>query len=700
MSSNKRNRRPNRLINATSPYLLQHAYNPVDWYPWGEEALARAKAEDKPILLSVGYAACHWCHVMEHESFEDEETAALMNQHFINVKVDREERPDIDAIYMTAVQAMTGSGGWPMTVFLTPDGVPFFAGTYFPPEDRWQMPSFRRVLRSVAEAYASRRNELLARGRELVERMREAISMHMPGGTLTPAVLDAAFIGLQQAFDPAFGGFGRAPKFPQPMTLEFLLRYAVRTGRGMEMLEMTLRRMAEGGMYDQLGGGFHRYSVDAQWLVPHFEKMLYDNALLARVYLETFQATGNAFYRRIAGETLDYMLREMHHPEGGFFSTQDADSLPTPDATHKHEGAFFVWTPAEIREALGTDAIVFSALYGVTDQGNFEGKNILHVRRSPAEVARVMGMPVEQVETIASRGRRILFEVRQRRPMPELDDKVLTAWNGMAIRAFALGAVALDREDYRIAAVRCARFVLTNLRRADGELLRSWRRGVANPTPAFLEDYALLADGLLALYEATFDPHWLLEARVLADSLLERFWDEGIGGFYDTGKNHEQLVIRPRDTGDNATPSGSSAAVDVLLRLALIFDEARYRERALRVLESMVPVMQRYPTGFGRYLAAAEFALGQPHEIALIGNPEDADTQALAAVVLKPFLPNRVIVLARPGEDPPRIPSPLLSGRGQIDGKATAYVCQNYACQLPVTEPSALEAQVRGRQSR
>ena len=448
-------------------------------------------------------------------------------------------------------------------------------------------------------------------------------------------------------------------------------------------------------MYDQLGGGFHRYSVDAQWLVPHFEKMLYDNALLARVYLETFQATGNAFYRRIAEETLEYMLREMRHPEGGFYSTQDADSLPAPDASHKHEGAFFVWTPAEVREALGADATVFSALYGVTEQGNFEGKNILHVRRSPAEVARVMGMPIERIEEIAARGRRILFAVRQRRPMPELDDKVLTAWNGMALRSFALGAVVLDREEYRAAAVRCAEFVLTNLRRADGELLRSWRNGVANPTPAFLEDYALLADGLLALYEATFDPRWLLEARSLADALLERFWDDGVGGFYDTGKNHEQLVVRPRDTGDNATPSGSSTAADVLLRLALIFDEPRYREQAMKVMGAMVPLMQQYPTGFGRYLAAAEFALSQPREIALIGEPDAAETRALLAVVLKPFMPDRVIALARPGEHPPRIPSPLLVGRAQIDGKATAYVCQNYACQLPVTDPSALEAQLR-----
>jgi len=685
----------NRLIHETSPYLLQHAHNPVDWYPWGEEALARAKHEDKPVLLSVGYAACHWCHVMEAESFEDEATAALMNQYFINIKVDREERPDIDSIYMTAVQAMTGGGGWPMTVFLTPDGTPLFAGTYFPPEDRWQMPSFRKVLRYVADAYASRRDELLAHGHELVARMRAAAGAQMPGGRLAITVLDEAFKALHHAFDPAFAGFGQAPKFPQPMTLEFLLRYAMRTGQGMDMLAATLRAMAEGGIYDQLGGGFHRYSVDAQWLVPHFEKMLYDNVLLARVYLETFQATGEPFYRRIAEETLDYLVREMCHPEGGFFSTQDADSLPTPESPQKHEGAFFVWTPAELRDALGSDAMVFAALYDVTDAGNFEGKNILHVQRSPAAVARVTGLPIDRVEAIAARGRRILFEARSRRPAPALDDKVLTAWNGMALRAFALAAVVLDRDDYRATAVRCAEFVLRELRRADGELLRTWKDGRAGATLAFLEDYALLADGLLALYEATFEPRWLLEARALADTLLERFWDDEIRGFYDTSAAHETLVVRPRDTGDNATPCGSSAAADVLLRLALIFDEARYRERALAVLEAMAPFMQRYPTGFGRYLAAAEFALGQPHEIALVGDPGDEQLRALAATALQPFIPNRVVVLGRPGDATPAVPSPLLSGRGQIDGKATAYVCRNYTCRMPVTDPAALAMQLK-----
>ncbi len=686
----------NRLINSTSPYLLQHAHNVVDWYPWGEEAFNKAKLEDKPIFLSVGYSACHWCHVQMHESFEDEETGRLINEKFVSIKVDREERPDIDNIYMTAVQAMTGGGGWPMTVFMTPEGVPFFAGTYFPPEDRYGMPSFRKVLTAVADAYANRRDELLKAGQELVERMREAAVARLPAGNLTPATLDAAYATLESQFDETYGGFGRAPKFPQPTTLEFLLRYAARTGaaRGMEMLERTLRGMAEGGMYDQLGGGFHRYSVDEEWLVPHFEKMLYDNAQLARVYVEAHQATGDPFYRRVAEETLDYLLREMRHPDGGFFSTQDADSLPSPDAAHKEEGAFFVWTPAEVREALGNDAMVFAALYDVTDHGNFEGKNILHVRRSPAEVARVMGMPVERVEEIAARGRRALFEVRERRPKPALDDKVITAWNGMAIRAFAQAAVALGREDYRDAARACADFVLRELRRPDGALLRSWKDGRAGATRAFLDDYALLADGLLALYEATFEARWLLEARALADTLLADFWDDGIQGFYDTAADHEQLVVRPRDTGDNATPSGNSAAADVLLRLAVIFDSQLYRERALAVLSGVQPFMERFPTGFGRYLAAAEFALFPPKEVALVGDPSAADTRALAEAVLRPFLPGKVMLLRDPREEPPAVASPLLEGRAMIDGRATAYVCENYTCQLPVTDVDGLRRQL------
>jgi hypothetical protein len=722
---------------------LQHAHNPVDWYPWNEEAIQKAKSEDKPILLSVGYAACHWCHVMEHESFEDEETARLMNELFVNIKVDREERPDIDSIYMTALQAMTGGGGWPMTIFMTPDGVPFYAGTYFPPDDRSQMPSFRRVLVSVAEAYRTRRDELVERGAELVERLREATLARLPGSVLTPAVLDEAYAVLHGQFDPTWGGFGRAPKFPQPMTLEFLLRYATRTGHQLaaQMLEKTLRAMAEGGMYDQVGGGFHRYSVDAQWLVPHFEKMLYDNALLARVFVETYQATGDPFYRRIAEETLDYLVREMRHPDGGFYSTQDADSLPHPGAAHKEEGAFFVWTPDELRDALGSDAMIVAAVYGVTDRGNFEGKHILHVRRAPAEVARVTGMPVEQVGEVLAHARQTLFAVRTRRPEPALDDKVLAAWNGMALRAFAQAATAFGRDDYRAVAVQCAEFLFANLRTADGTLLRTWRQGSAearsqqpgassqepaargagvqesrgagelqnrgsaesniqHPTSniqhplGFLEDHALLADGLLALYEATFEERWLREAHALAETMLARFWDDDINGFYDTALDHETLVVRPRDTGDNATPSGNSAAADVLLRMAILFHVPIFRERALAVLGSMAQFMERYPSGFGRYLAAAEFALSTPDEIAIIGNPEASDTRALLDQVQRPFLPNKVVLLSAPGAA--TLDVPLLAGRGQVDGQATAYVCQNYACQLPVTDPAALGKLLEG----
>jgi hypothetical protein len=633
---------------------------------------------------------------METESFENEETAALMNKHFINIKVDREERPDIDNIYMTAVQAMTGGGGWPMTVFMTPAGIPFYAGTYFPPEDRYGMPSFRKVLEAVADAYANRRDELRKAGQELVERMREAATARLPEGSLAPRVLDEAYAVLHGQFDPTHGGFANAPKFPQPMTLEFLLRYSVRTGHalGLDMFARTLRGMAEGGIYDQLGGGFHRYSVDESWLVPHFEKMLYDNALLARTYTEAFQATGKPFYRRIAEETLDYLVREMRHEQGGFFSTQDADSLPPGGGEHKEEGAFFVWTPAEVQEALGNDALIFGALYDITDKGNFEGKNILHMKRSPADVARVMGLPTEQVEQIAARGRRALFEARERRPKPARDDKILIAWNGMAIRAFATAAVALGREDYRAAARDAAEFVLGTMRAGDGWLHRSWKDGQLGGTRAFLEDHALLADGLLALYEATFEPRWLLEARALAERMLNAFWDDGIEGFFDTAAEHEQLIVRPRDTGDNATPSGNAVAADLLLRLAVIFDEPLYSERALTVLGGMTLFMERYPTGFGRYLAAAEFALAPVKEIALVGDPAAADTRELVDAVLQPFNPSKVVLLRRPDEEPPGIPSPLLAERGMLNGRATAYVCQNYACQLPVTEAAALREQL------
>jgi uncharacterized protein YyaL (SSP411 family) len=472
------------------------------------------------------------------------------------------------------------------------------------------------------------------------------------------------------------------------MTFEFLLRYAQRTGQqpAWDMLAQTLRAMAEGGMYDQLGGGFHRYSVDERWLVPHFEKMLYDNALLARVYTEAFQATGEPFYRRIAEETLDYLVREMRHPDGGFYSTQDADS-------EGEEGKFFVWTPAELREVLRDDAMIFAQLFDVTERGNFEHKNILHVLRRPADVARVTGMPAEQAEQIAARGKRALFEAREARVKPARDEKVLMAWNAMALRAFALAANAFGRDDYRAVARQNAEFLLRELRRADGTLLRVWKDGRAGEVIGYLDDHALLADGLLALYEATFEPRWLLEARALADTILARFWDDAIAGFYDTAADHEALIVRPRDTGDNATPAGNSAAAELLLRLALIFDNPEYRARAETVLGGLAPFLARYPTGFGRYLAAAEFALGTPKEIALVGSPSAADTAALRAAVFTPFLPNKVVLLRDPaGAD--TIPSPLLEGREQIDGRATAYVCENYACKLPTTSVETLREQL------
>lgn len=685
----------NRLARETSPYLQHHKHNPVDWFAWGEEAFAKARTEDKPIHLSVGYSSCHWCNVLAAESFEDEAVARIMNENFVNIKVDREERPDIDNIYMTAVQAMTGSGGWPMTVFMTPDGTPFYGGTYFPPEDRYNMPSFRSLLQAVAHAYQNKRDELLRSGDELLKHMRQATVARLAEGQVSSKTLDEAYAMLHGQFEPDQGGFGGAPKFPQPMTLEFLLRYAMRTGHRLagEMAEKTLRAMAEGGMYDQLGGGFHRYSVDAQWLVPHFEKMLYDNALLARTYTEAYQLTSDPFYRRVAEETLDYIVREMRHPDGGFYSTQDADSLETPDSEHKEEGAFYVWSLGEARELLGGDAMIFNQVFDITERGNFEGKNILHIKRRPADVARVTGMALEQVDALLARGKQKLFEARSKRPWPARDDKILTAWNGMALRAFSYAARVFDRDDYRDLARANAAFLLRELRSADGTLLRSWKDGQAGQTKGFLEDHALLADGLLALYEATFEAEWLIEARKLADTILARFWDDDITGFYDTATDHEQLVVRPRDTGDNATPSGNSVAADVLLRLALIFDQPEYRERAEQVLGSLVPFMERYPTGFGRYLASAEFALATPYEIVLVGEPDAEDTKALLDTIFKSFIPHKVVLFRSPNEAA-AIASPLLEGRIQLGNSATVYVCRNYVCKLPVTGVAELRTQL------
>ncbi|MFB3091975.1 MAG: thioredoxin domain-containing protein, partial [Dehalococcoidia bacterium] len=536
----------NRLIHETSPYLLQHAHNPVDWYPWGEEALEKAKEEDKPILLSIGYSACHWCHVMERESFENVDIAKTMNESFVSIKVDREERPDLDSIYMQAVQALTGQGGWPMTVFLTPQGEPFYGGTYFPPEDRGGMPGFHGVLKAMDEAYRTRRGDVGKATSELVNRLQQTSRIKSNTDLLTRDVLDEAFLHLAAGFDEQNGGFGDAPKFPQPMIYDFLLRYHHSTNneKALQILNLSLEKMALGGMYDQLGGGFHRYSTDSYWLVPHFEKMLYDNALLSRLYLHAFQATGHDLYLRIVQETLNYVLREMTDEEGGFYSSQDADS-------EGEEGKFFVWTPKEVEEALGEeDAHIFNAYYDVTSVGNFEGNNILNVPRDAETVTDELDVTPERLEEVLQRGKKALLEVRERRVPPARDDKILTAWNGLMLRSFAEAAAVLQREDYRNAAIANATFITRDLQK-EGRLLRTYRDGQAK-LKGYLEDYSFLADGLMAVYELTFDQRWLDEARRLVDDMVDLFWEEDEGVFYDTGKDHETLLVRPRELFDNA----------------------------------------------------------------------------------------------------------------------------------------------------
>ena len=705
---------PNRLINETSPYLLQHAHNPVDWYPWGQEALERARAEDKPILLSIGYSACHWCHVMERESFENEAIASLMNQHFVSIKVDREERPDLDAVYMEAVQMLTGGGGWPMTVFLTPEGRPFYGGTYFPPVDHPNMPGFPNLLRTIAQAYRTNRGEIDRVTRQLSEQMGRTASLPKGVTLLTVDVLHRAYSQLATSFDYQNGGIGTAPKFPQPMTLELLLRYYHHgyNDRALEMVDLTLEKMAYGGIYDQVGGGFHRYSTDAYWLVPHFEKMLYDNALLARLYLHAYLVKRRPLYRRVTQETLDYVLREMTGPEGGFYSAQDADS-------EGEEGKFFVWTPDEIRAVLGREeGDIFGGFFGVTDAGNFEGKNILNTPQKATPFAEEHGLALDRLVGIIQRGKESLRRERERRVHPLRDDKVLASWNGLMMRSFAEAAVALDRADYLQAATKNAGFLLAAMK-PQGRLLRTYRQGQAKLL-GYLEDHAFVADGLLALYEATFDRRWLDEAVSLAGSMVELFWDEAAGGFYDTGSDHESLVVRPRDLFDNAQPCGGSVASDVLLRLAVITGNDDYAKKGATPLRALHDLMGRAPAGTGHWLATLDFYVSVPKEIAIIGAREDPATQRLIDTVFKRYLPNKVVVGASRGGNPPNPPEippnpplqrgaevgfpsrmmveeisiPLLEGREMLNGKPTAYVCQNYTCRLPVTDPEALAKQL------
>jgi uncharacterized protein len=665
----------NRLIGEASPYLLQHAHNPVDWYPWGPEALEKARAEDKPILLSIGYAACHWCHVMEHESFEDPETAAKMNEHFVSVKVDREERPDLDAIYMDAVQEMTGSGGWPMTVFLTPEGQPFYAGTYFPKEERHGLPAFTRVLDAIAEAWLEQRDKVEEQGRTVVQRIGRISQLGESRDPLSEDVLLQARAALRRAFDSEWGGFGGAPKFPQPMTLEFLLRCHVRGYEGsLDMVELTLDRMAAGGMYDQVGGGFHRYSTDQRWHVPHFEKMLYDNAQLARLYTQAWQVTGNERYARVARQTFDYLLREMRHPGGGFYSSQDADS-------EGMEGRFYVWSWDELISLVEEEVARF---YGARLEGNWEGTNVLWIPNPDAEAP-----PDAALEAARKR----LFEAREHRVRPGTDDKVLAGWNGLAISAFAEAGRVFSEPRYMDAAVAGGNFVLTKMRRGDGRLLRAWREGRVG-VPAYLDDYALMAEACLTVYETTFDLRFFKDARRLADDMVHLFRDEVSGGFYQTGSDAEALVLRPKELFDNAVPSGNSAAAHVLQRLALLTGEVEYERAGVSALRLVLDLMARSPTGFGHALTALDLYVGPSREIAIIGDPQVEDTRALLDVIRSKFHPNVVLAVARADDEDAIGTIELLKDRPQMDGKATAYVCDRFVCQLPVTDEQALIAQL------
>ena len=674
----------NRLSNETSPYLLQHAHNPVNWYPWGEEALARAKREDKPILLSIGYSACHWCHVMERESFENEGIAAIMNQHFVNIKVDREERPDLDEIYMNAVQIMTRQGGWPMTMFLTPELQPFYGGTYFPPDARYGRPGFANVLEAVAAAYRDRRGDVSKQADEIVEHLTQMSSVSDHGHDLTTDLLDGAFRHYRSTFDSQYGGFGDAPKFPPSMGLPFLLRYWLRTENpnALEMAELTLEKMARGGMYDQLGGGFHRYSTDAVWLVPHFEKMLYDNAQLVVAYLEAYQATKKPFYREIAAETLDYVLREMYDAEkGGFYSAQDADSEGV-------EGKFFVWSLDEIERLLGREnAEVFCEYYDITESGNFEGEGILHVQTPLDIFAKKLCRDEAELEAILLEGKQKLFEVREGRIKPGLDDKILTSWNGIMIRGMAFGYQLLNDQRYLEAAEKSADFILTELSQADGLLLRTYRAGKSHLN-AYLEDYSYLSAGLVALHEASFNPRWLQEAERLTEIMIEQFWDDSSSGFFFTGKAHESLIVQSKSAYDSATPSGTAMAVHSLLRLAKHLDRPDFREKAVQALGLYYHQMENAPSGSGQLLCELEFLLSAPREIAVVGEKNADDTKVVLQEIHGRFLPNKILALLDPSNNKSTadVSTPLTDGKTQIEGKATVYVCENYACQVPTTD--------------
>jgi len=706
LPTDAKGRKPNRLIHEKSPYLLQHAYNPVDWHPWGPEAFTKAKQEDKPVFLSVGYSTCYWCHVMERESFDNPEVAKLMNETVVAIKVDREERPDLDAIYMNAVMAMTGSGGWPMTVFLTPEGKPFWGGTYFPAEDRWGRPGLKSILRSISEAWRTKRADIVRSSQQLTQTIQDSAQAGS-STQLTTGVLEQATRQFAQQFDVTYGGFGPAPKFPRSHSLSFLLRAWTRTKdpKTLEMVERTLDAMARGGMHDQLGGGFHRYSTDATWLVPHFEKMLYDQALLARTYLEAYQVTGKAQYADTARDIFEYVLRDMRDPTGAFHSAEDAGEVGK-------EGEYYVWTPQEIDAALSSEeAAIFKRFYGVTPSGNFEhGTTILSIATSLDAFAAQQQRPVNEVRSPLEVARAKLLAVRGQREHPHRDDKILTDWNGLLIGALAYGARALDEPRYAQAAREAASFLLERLQAAspaaggtpspagkvparsrDGRLLHRYREGEAS-IPAFLDDYAFLAWGLTDLYEATGEARWLAEAKRLTQEMVRLFWDDTADGFFFSGDQNERLIAQTKELYDGALPSGNSIAALDLVRLGQLTMDKELQDHAGRLFQTFSGQANQASSAFPQLLIALDFWLGPLQEIVIAGDPTAADTQQMLQAVYGRFLPRAVLAVHPVGEAAQAVEAlvPFIKEQQPLQGKATAYVCKNYVCHLPTTDPSQL----------
>ena len=700
----------NRLAGEKSPYLLQHAKNPVDWYPWGEEAFARARREKKPIFLSIGYSTCHWCHVMAHESFENPATAAIMNREFVNIKVDREERPDVDRIYMTFVQATTGHGGWPMSVWLTPDLQPFVGGTYFPPEERYGQPAFPHVLEKIAAAWGRDSEKIAAQGSRIVDALREAQGAHRTApGSIDLAVFDAAYEQFSSNYDAKEGGFGNAPKFPHPVTLNFLARFYARDRDGaeakrvLEMLGFTLRKMAAGGMHDHLGGGFHRYAVDRAWHVPHFEKMLYDQAQLALAYLEGFQITGDPTHEAVVRDVLDYVARDMTSGEGGFFSAEDADSLEgksNSGQAARREGAFYVWTKEEIDAALGADAEVFAFHYGVQPDGNappgndphkeFEGKNILIQRHTVGHTGTHFKESEEKIRQILARSREKLLALRSKRPRPHLDDKIIAAWNGLMISAYARAGAVFQENRYLEAATRGADFVLSQL--FDGKSLYRSYRGGRSDVQGFADDYAFVIQGLLDLYEGSFDVKWLKVAAELQEVQDRLFLDHENGGYFSTTGKDQNVVLRMKDENDGAEPAPSSVAALNLLRLSQIQSRANWQEQAAKTIGAFEATLMKFPSAMPQMLVALDFLSSRPRQIVIAGKTSASDTGALLTEVHRHFLPNKILLLADGGEGQEYLGEKLEAIRAMkaVNGKSAAYVCENFTCEAPVTDPETL----------